>query len=133
MKLRMHPQQHLHAGMEALPRNFLKLWARRLPHAAPTLGRSTSHKRVSVDVFLHKLHVAVAAALSDLRQLGLHPIVAGQGQLNGVTHKRVKLIKRQMAAITASAAIAKERSRASAHAEQRMLGPVVLSHIVCLY
>ena len=96
MELGVHLQQHFQACMKRLAGDALEVGTHQHPHAAPAFGRRPRHGRNAVGVFLHKLHVAMPATLAHLRQLGLHPVVAGQGQLDGLADKGVKLKEREI-------------------------------------
>src|SRR3712207_8895019 len=88
-------EQNLHARAHRLPRHTLEMATHESPRIAPALGRSLGHGRMTALFFLHKFHVAVAANLTKLRQLGLYPILIGHGEGQRLPNQIVEFVQCQ--------------------------------------
>ena len=120
VELGVDAQHHLHPGMELLPGDALEVGLCRLPHALPAFGRGACYGLVmgsrrcggeqrqsakgrradggGTVVILDKLHVAVATAFPDLRQLSLNPVFGVEAQLQGLPDEHIQLIESERVA-----------------------------------
>ena len=67
MELGVHLEQHLHAGMDALPRNALEIRLDEHPAVAPAGSMRLGYRRIGAFILLDEFQIAVAAiALASL-------------------------------------------------------------------
>ena len=90
VKLCVHLEQHLHAGMNALSGNPLEIRLDEHPAVSPTVGMSLGYRRIGTLIFLDEFQIAVpAVALASLGEFRFHPIAVGQGHRNDFADYRV--------------------------------------------
>ena len=95
MELGVHLEQHLHAGMNALPRHSLEIRLDEHPAVSPAVGMRLGYRRIGAFILLDEFQIAVAAiALASLGEFRFHPIAVGQRHRNDFAHHGIELKER---------------------------------------